>query len=447
MVFVLDQHKKPLMPCSEKRARLLLERGRARVVRIAPFTIRLMDRLQEHSVLQALRVKLDPGSKTTGVAITLDGAHGTKAIFLGEIVHKPGIKARLDTRRSLRHGRRYRKTRYRPARFLNRRRPKGWLAPSLEARVDQTRHAIDKIRAHTPIIAISVEHVRFDTQKLENPEIAGVEYQQGTLLGYEVREYLLEKWGRACVYCGATKVPLQVEHIIPKRRGGSNRISNLTLACEPCNLTKGTQTAAEFGHPDVQAQARKPLQDAAFMNATRWRLYEQLKATGLPLEGGSGGRTKMHRIQHELPKEHYYDALCVGKSTPEAFIDFPVYVQIWSAKGRGHRQRCRTDRYGFPTRHLSRQKQHFGFHTGDFVQAVISHGKYTGTWTGRATVKASGQIHIVTTTGVHPTTSHRHGRVLQRGNGWVYTQKLSNQERGQAASSPGLKAEVSAAKF
>ena len=435
MVFVWDQHKKPLMPCSEKRARLLLERGRARVVRIAPFTIRLMDRLQEHSVLQALRVKLDPGSKTTGVAITLDGAHGTKAIFLGEMVHKAGIKVRLDARRSLRRGRRFRHTRYRPARFRNRKRAAGWLPPSLEARVDQTLHAVDHIRIHAPITAISVEHVRFDTQKLENPEIAGVEYQQGTRLGYEVREYLLDKWGRACVYCGATDVPLQVEHIVPKSRGGSNRVSNLTLACEPCNLTKGTQTAAEFGHPDVQVQARKPLQDAAFMNATRWRLYHRLKATGLPVEGGSGGRTKKQRTEHHLPKEHYYDALCVGESTPDPFTGIPAYVQIWSAKGRGHRQRCRTDQHGFPTRHLSRQKQHFGFHTGDFVQAVIPRGKYTGTWTGRATVKASGQIRLVTSTGVHPTTSYHHCRVLQRGNGWVYTQKPSNQERGQAASS------------
>ncbi len=436
MVFVLDQHQKPLMPCSEKRARLLLERGRARVHQMAPFTIRLVDRLQDDSVLQDLRVKLDPGSKTTGVAITCEGAQGISVVFLGEIVHKPGIKAQISARRAVRHGRRFRHTRYRPARFQNRRRPPGWLPPSLEARVNQTLQALDKIRRTAPITAISVEHVRFDTQQLENPEIAGVEYQQGTLLGYEVREYLLEKWGRACVYCGATDVPLQVEHIMPKSRGGSNRMSNLTLACPPCNLTKGTQTAAEFGYPDVQVQARKPLKDAAFMNATRWRLYAQLKATGLPVEGGSGGRTKLQRTEHHLPKEHYYDALCVGKSTPATFTGLPAYIPIWSAKGRGNRQRCRTDQHGFPIRHLSRQKPHGGFQTGDLVQAVIPRGKYTGTWTGRATVKASGQIRIVTSTGVHPTTSHRHCRVLQRGNGWVYTQKPSNQERGQAASSP-----------
>ena len=231
-------------------------------------------------------------------------------------------------------------------------------------------------------------------------------------------------------------MPLEVEHIIPKSRQGSNRISNLTLACHACNQAKDQQTAEEFGYPETQAQARKPLRDAAMMNATRWRLYEQLKATGLPVEGGSGARTKMQRLAHGLPKEHYYDALCVGKSTPEQFTQMPAYVQVWAAKGRGNRQRCRTDKNGFPIRHLSRQKNPWGFQTGDLVQATIPRGKYTGTWTGRATVKVSGQIRIETPSEVHPTTSYRHCRVLQRGDGWVYTQKPVNQERGQAASSP-----------
>lgn len=269
MVFVLDKKKRPLMPCSEKRARLLLERGRARVHKMYPFTIRLVDRLQEDSVLQEERLKLDPGSKTTGVAVTLDGATGTKAVFLGEVIHKPGIKAKLDSRRELRRSRRNRKTRYRKPRFLNRKRKEGWLPPSLEARVNQTMNAVAKLIRFIPITAVSVEHVKFDTQLMQNAEISGVEYQQGELAGYEVREYLLEKWGRACVYCGATDVPLEVEHIVPKSRGGSNRVSNLTLACHECNQEKGNRTAEEFGHPNIQAQAKKPLKDAATMTLHR----------------------------------------------------------------------------------------------------------------------------------------------------------------------------------
>ena len=423
MVFVLDKHKKPLMPCSEKRARLLLERSRAVIHKMAPFTIRLKDRRVEDSVLQDLQLKLDPGSKTTGMAIIRTGSHGPQVVLLGEIAHKAGIKARLDARRAVRRGRRFRHTRYRAARFLNRRRPQGWLPPSLEARVNQTLQAVKKIHQGAPIAAMSVEHIRFDTQQMQNAEIAGVEYQQGTLLGYEVREYLLEKWSRACVYCEATNVPLEIEHIVPKSRGGSSRISNLTLACHACNQAKDTRTAEEFGYPHLMAEARKSLKDAAFMNATRWRLFAQLQATGLPVEGGSGARTKKQRTEHHLPKEHYYDALCVGKSTPETFAGMTAYVQVWSAKGRGNRQRCRTDQYGFPIRYLSGKKQHFGFQTGDLVRAVIPQGKYTGTWTGRATVKASGQVKITTETGIHPTTRYTHCRVLQRGNGWAYTQK------------------------
>ena len=189
-------------------------------------------------------------------------------------------------------------------------------------------NAVAKLKTLMPISAVSVEHVKFDTQKLENPEISGVEYQQGTLLGYEVREYLLEKGGLACAYGGTPAVPLEVEHSVPKSRGGTDRVSNLTLACHACNQAKGSRTAKEFGYPNIQAQARKPLKDAAMMNATRWRLYTQLQATGLPVEGGSGGRTKMQRLAHAFPKEHYYDALCVGKSTPNRFTSLPAYVQV-----------------------------------------------------------------------------------------------------------------------
>lgn len=424
MVFVLDKHHKPLMPCTEKRARLLLERGRARVHKMAPFTIRLIDRSQEDSALQDLRLKLDPGSHTTGVAITLQGAQGPTVIFLGEIVHKAGIKTRIDARRALRRGRRSRNTRYRPARFQNRKRRDGWLPPSLEARVDQALHANDKFRDNLPVTALGVEHVKFDTQKMQNSEITGVEYQQGILLGYEVREYLLEKWGRACVYCGATDVPLEIEHLTPTSRGGSNRVSNLALACHACNQKKNNQTAEEFGYAHLQAKAQTPLQDAAMMNATRWRLYEQLKATGLPVEGGSGGRTKMQRIQHGLPKEHYYDALCVGGSTPDAFTALPAYAQVWSTKGRGNRQMCGTDKYGFPIRHRSGHKQHFGFQTGDLIRAVIPRGKYAGTWTGRVSVRVSGSFDVAAHgQRVAQGISYKHCRVLQRGDGWQYTQR------------------------
>jgi 5-methylcytosine-specific restriction endonuclease McrA len=155
------------------------------------------------------------------------------------------------------------------------------------------------------ITTISMELVRFDMQQMNHPEISGVEYQQGELVGYEVREYLLEKFGRRCAYCKVENVPMQIEHIVPRARGGSNRVSNLTLACEPCNLKKGARTAEEFGYPEVQRQAKQPLKDAAAVNSTRWRVYESLQQSGMPVEVGSGGRTKFNRRRLGLPKDHW----------------------------------------------------------------------------------------------------------------------------------------------
>ncbi len=462
MVFVLDKHKKPLMPCTEKRAGQLLERGRAVVHKVFPFTIRLKDRAAEESGLQPLRLKLDPGAKVTGFAVLRED----EAVFLGEIRHKPGIKDKLDTRRALRRSRRSRKKRYRKPGYNNNR-EEGWLPPSLEARVDQTMSAVAKLLGLLPITAISTEHVKFDTQLMQNPEISGLEYQQGELYGYEVKEYLLEKWGRKCAYCHAEGVPLEVEHIVPRnpKHGpkGTNRVSNLTLSCEKCNDDKGNKQPEEWleelkrsnkpqdqlrakNLEEVMAKRKQPLVAAALMNATRWRLYEKLKETGLPVECGTGARTKYNRIKIGLPKTHYFDACCVGESTLETVIIGQEYVQVWSGVGRGSRKMCNTDKYGFPVSHRARQKMYFGFTTGDLVVAEVPKGKYTGRWVGRVAVRSSGYFDLKDGTGrrVCQGISHKYIRLLQRMDGWQY-EKLRIEKGGSGASSPGLKAGASSA--
>ncbi len=442
MVFVLDKHKKPLMPCTEKRARLLLKKGRAVVHKIEPFTIRLKDRTVEDSAVQPLRLKLDPGAKTTGMAIIEESnPHCRKVICLGEIRHKQNIRESLDTRRSLRRSRRSRKTRYRKPRFNNRRRAKNWLPPSLRARVNQTLNMVNKFKKLAPISAISTEHVKFDTQLLQNPEINGIEYQQGELYGYEIREYLLEKWGRRCAYCGKENVPLEIEHIIPKSRGGTNRISNLTLACHACNQKKGKLTAEEFGYPQVQQQAKEPLKDAAMMNATRWTLYTQLKNTGLPVECGTGARTKKQRLEYGLPKEHYYDACCVGASTPSKLVFATEYASVFRAVGRGNRQMCNPDRYGFPRGYKQRQKQYFGFQTGDIVKAEAPGGKYAGTWTGRVAIRSSGYFDLKDVNGrrICQGINYKYCRLIQRADGWQYDKLRRKEETEGVLSSTAVK--------
>src|SRR5262249_20864189 len=141
--------------------------------------------------------------------------------------------------------------------------------------------------------------------------------------GYELREYLLEKWRRTCAYCNKKNLPLQIEHIVPRAKLGSNRVSNLCLACEKCNKRKGTKDIKDFlkKKPDllkkILAQAKAPLKDAATVNATRWELFRRLETLGLPIECGSGGLTKYNRATRKLAKTHWLDAACVGKSTPE----------------------------------------------------------------------------------------------------------------------------------
>jgi hypothetical protein len=263
--------------------------------------------------------------------------------------------------------------------------------------------------------------VRFDTQLMQDAEISGVEYQQGQLAGYEVREYLLEKWGRKCAYCGKTDVPLQIEHLIPKVRGGSDRVSNLTLACEPCNQRKGNRTAQEYGHPHLMDTAKVPLRDAAAVNTTRWALYRRLGATGLPIESGTGARTKYNRSRLGLPKAHYLDAACVGAWTPDRLDTHVGSVLVIAAKGHGTRQMCRTNKYGVPIRHVPRQKRHFGFRTGDLVKAIVATGKYAGRHVGRVAIRASGSFNITTAKGLVQGVSHRHCRIVQRADGYAYT--------------------------
>jgi len=302
MVFVLDKHKKALMPCTPKRARLLLSRGRAVVHRVSPFVIRLKHRRVEESALQTLVLKIDPGSCITGMALarveeTPEGevhlaVHLAEVHHRGEAVHQDmGKRARARRRRRSAH------LRYRAPRFDNRRRPKGWLPPSLLSRIRNVLTWARHYSQWTPVRRIEVEQVRFDLQLLQNPEITGVEYQQGELVGWEVRAYLLIKYTYQCVYCGKTQGPFELDHIQPKSRGGSDRVSNLVLICHECNAAKGQQTAAEWGHPEVETRAKAPLKDAAAVNATRFALARLLEGLGLPIGTWSGGRTRWNRAR------------------------------------------------------------------------------------------------------------------------------------------------------
>jgi hypothetical protein len=447
-VFVLDQKKRPLMPCTPKRARKLLASGRARVHLRFPFCIRLVDRRLANSALQPLQLSLDPGSKTSGLALSriedsVDADGVVEPVmhiqFLMELAHRgAAIKAALHARAAMR-GRRRGNLRYRAPRFLNRTKPSGWLPPSLRHRIDTTAAWVARLRRLAPVSRLAQELVRFDMQLMQNPDISGVGYQQGTLAGYEVREYLLEKYSRTCAYCDARNVPLQVEHIHAKASGGSNRASNLTLACEPCNTAKAARDVREFLAKDparlarLLKQAKTPLHDAAAVNATRWALLRTLKATGLPVRTGTGGRTKWNRSRLGIVKTHALDAACVG--VVHDVRDTTVPTLRVTCTGRGSRCKTRLNKYGFPRAYLTRQKTAFGFRTGDMVKATVPSGKRQGVHTGRVAIRMTGNFNIqpglagaTTAQGV----AHRHCVMLQRADGYGYVWQTTHLEQPKA---------------
>ncbi len=412
------------MPCSEKRARTLLANGRARVHRLYPFTIRLINRKAEDSAFQPITIKIDPGSKITGLAVVRESEHTTHVLNLIELAHRGRrISEALTARRHMRRRRRG-TLRYRAPRFLNRTRPDGWLAPSLQHRVDTTVSWVGRLRQWCPISALSQELVRFDMQLIQNPEISGVAYQRGELAGYELREYLLEKWGRTCAYCEAKNVPLQVEHIHCEAKGGSHRASNLTLACGPCNAKKGAQDISVFLKTDqerldrILAHATRPLNDAAAVNTTRWTLLNALKESGLPVTTGSGGLTKFNRVRLKIPKTHALDAVCVG--TTEAVMGWQKPTLAMKATGRGSYQRTRLDHYGFPRGYLTREKRIKGFQTGDMVIATVPKGRKAGIYSGRVAVRAIGRFNIHTAHGLIQGVGYKYCTRTQRSDGYAY---------------------------
>lgn len=418
-VFVIDTNKRQLNPITAKQARRLLQKGKAAVWRQYPFTLILKTAIDSPTI-RPLTLKFDPGSKVTGIAL-IDGEN---VIWAGVLEHRGyQIKDALLSRRQLRRSRRNRKTRYRKPRFDNRKRSDNWLPPSLEHRILTTQTWVKRLMRYAPIIELWIEKVKFDMQQMQNPEISGVEYQQGILAGYQVREYLLEKWGRECTYCGKKDVPLQIEHIYPKSKGGSNRVSNLCLSCEKCNQKKGNKPVEEFlkKKPDllknIKYKAKKPLIDAAAVNATRNKLVKVLSSL-LPTKTATGAQTKYNRIRLNLEKNHWIDAACVGDIVNlKLLTNQPLKIKC---NGHGTRQMCRTNKYGFPVRYVPRFKFVKGFQTGDIVKAVVTSGKKIGEYIGRIATRSTGSFNISTRDKLVQGISYKYCKTIYFKDGYSY---------------------------
>ena len=423
MVFVLNRSKKPLDMISHAKARILLKNRLAVVHKVYPFTIRLKDN-SCGSQDRTYTVKIDPGSKHTGIAIT---DNNNSVVMLAEIEHRGHIiKRDLYGRRAIRHNRRSRKTRYRPAKFLNRTKPQGWLAPSVKSRADNVINFIKKYKKLLNIDKVMIENVSFNTAQMTSGDyLVGTDYQQGPLYDTNLREFVFSKTQGRCSYCGAKAE--EIDHIVPRANGGTDSSYNLTPTCRACNQMKSNLSLKDFGKlvgkDFSRLEPRNLPKDAAIVQIARNYTIRKIKEIMPNTISYGSWLTKYNRDELGLPKEHYYDALSVGE-IPNKFNFLTNKILLISAKGRGSRQMCRVNKYGFPRTSPKGSKLVEGFQTGDMVKAIVPTGlKKGGEYLGKVAVRSSGYFNIQTKTKTIQGIGHKYCHIIQRSDGYLYDYK------------------------
>ena len=312
LVYVLNKNGQPLMPTNRcGKVRRMLKSGLAVVVKRCPFTIRL--NYETTNVIQEVVLGVDAGSKTIGLSATTD----KKELYATNVELRNDIVDLLSTRRENRRARRNRKTRYRQARFNNRRKGDGWLAPSILNKIGTHLKVVADVHAILPISKIVVETASFDIQKIKNPAIQGKDYQQGEQLDFwNVREYVLSRDNHTCQACkGKSKDKILNVHHIESRKVGGDAPNNLITLCETCHKKY------HLGELKLPANIKRGMKfsNAAFMGMMRWSFYEKLKSLYANVRMTYGYITKNTRIANGLEKDHYIDARCItGNAKAEA---------------------------------------------------------------------------------------------------------------------------------
>jgi len=406
------------MPTRPAKSRHLLDAGKAVVVKRDPFTIQLTVPSGKH--VQPVTVGVDPGAKVVGVAAIGDG----RVLYQGEVILRDDIRRRMDRRRAYRRSRRSRKCRYRPPRFNNRasaRRSK--LPPSIRSKVDTTVKVVRRVASFLPISLIRVEVANFDTQAMQagRSRLPARAYRRGEQYGWEnVKMYVRARDKYTCQYCGAVRPPhLEVDHVVPRSRGGTDRSNNLVAACHECNRRKGNQTATEFGYPQAAARTGRSFRAAAHTQAGKTVTLDGL-AEVAQVETTYGYVTKVDREAMGLPKTHYYDAVAIASAGKPVEV-LGTYEAMRAAARGAYRQR-RGDRS-----HLVARLPYevFGFRQWDKV--ALPDGR-VGFVKGR---RSSGYFAISDVGGqlIAPSVNYRRLRLVGRASTLLT-------ERRKAASSP-----------
>ena len=421
MVFVLDYNNNSLSPTTNAKARRLLSSHKAFVFRLFPFVIKLK---QSFNSTKSFSIKIDPGSSISGISIV----DQDKALFFFELIHRgKEIKKALFQRRNIRRSRRNRKTRYRKCRFLNRKRKTNWLAPSVKSRADNILNFVKKYSKYIKIDRIIIERVSFNTSQLSSDDkLFGLDYQLGNLKDIKLRKFIFQKYNNCCVYCnGESKdLKLEVEHLVSKANGGTNSTHNLVLSCRTCNELKSTLSLKDFGKlmkkDFTTLEPKKLPKEAAIVQSARNYVINSLKENYI-VETGEGWETKINREDNNLPKEHYYDALSVGEDKSYKIITDKVL--IIKAVGRGTRQMCRVDKYGFPRTRATENRVVKGFMTGDIIRAIVNKGIKKGKYLGKVAIRSNGYFNITTSNGIIQGIGYKDCKVIQKSDGYSYNIK------------------------
>jgi hypothetical protein len=356
-VYVLNCHGEPLMPCHSRKARLLLQEGKAKVVRMVPFTIQLL--YGSSGYKQEVSLGIDAGTRHIGVS----AATSQNVLFEAEVQPRSDIGEVLATRRQFRRARRNRKTRYRKARFLNRTKPQGWLAPSVQHKVDCHLKTMRLVHRILPVRRTTIEVAQFDLQKIRNPAIAGEEYQQGPQVGFwNVREYVLARDGHLCQFClGKSKDRILNVHHIESRKTGGDSPDNLITLCETCHdLIHRT-------HQEQKIERKSGgFRDATQMGIMRWRIYSRAKELFPDVQLTYGYLTKQTRITHQLEKSHRVDARCIN-GHPLAYSDGTWYLMKYMRRNNRQLHKATIRKGGKRQRNTAPKYVH-GFRLFDCVR-------------------------------------------------------------------------------
>lgn len=320
VVYVLNKDGSPLMPTHKLgKVRHLLKSGKAKIVKRDPFTIQLNYECGNH--IQSITLGVDAGSKHIG----LSASTKKEELYCSDVEIRNNIVELISTRRQNRRTRRNH-LRYRPARFDNRvsSKKEGWLAPSIKHKIDCHLKVVENVHKILPVNKIIVEVAAFDTQLLkaeaEGKTISGKDYQNGEILGWNTREYVLFRDNHTCQHChGKSKDKVLEVHHLESRKTGGNAPTNLITLCSTCHKKYHN------GEIELKQKRGAKYNDAAFMGIMRWSFYSQLKEIYTNVNLTFGYITKNNRITYGLAKEHYNDAYCITQNFEAKPLDKVLY--------------------------------------------------------------------------------------------------------------------------